>query len=105
MHVHVVSGSCCQRTGSRKEMGLLLGWRSYACRERQSMGFLLNPENESWQIACLWTGGDSNATCAPAPIVNKRFAYMEPAKWQALLRVSDIIESLQLQQQAIYLQR
>lgn len=63
-------------------------WHNYLCYEYQSAAFLMENDSERWQIACLWSGNDINATCAPAPSNNKPIGYIEPEKWRQMLYVS-----------------
>ncbi|KAM3724766.1 putative ubiquitin carboxyl-terminal hydrolase FAF-X [Dirofilaria immitis] len=60
-------------------------WHNYFCYEYQSAAFLMENDSEHWQMTCLWNGNDVNATCAPAPFINKPIAYIEPKKWQQML--------------------
>uniref|UniRef100_A0A915PPX3 Uncharacterized protein n=1 Tax=Setaria digitata TaxID=48799 RepID=A0A915PPX3_9BILA len=64
-------------------------WRNYFCHEYQSVAFLMENDSERWQITCLWSGNDINATCAPAPPNTKPISYIERQKWRQMLNVCD----------------
>lgn len=66
-----------------------MNYREFLCHEYRSSGFFLYNESEyKWPVACMWTGGEMNATCSLAPLVNKTFGYLQPHIWQNMLYVS-----------------
>uniref|UniRef100_A0AC34R4A2 Uncharacterized protein n=1 Tax=Panagrolaimus sp. JU765 TaxID=591449 RepID=A0AC34R4A2_9BILA len=56
--------------------------RSRLCEDDSSAPFLLDKNSDDWPIACIWNGGASNGTCAPAPIMDEDFGYIEPNLWK-----------------------
>uniref|UniRef100_A0A183F180 Leishmanolysin-like peptidase n=1 Tax=Gongylonema pulchrum TaxID=637853 RepID=A0A183F180_9BILA len=65
-----------------------LRYRDFLCNEHRSSGFLLqNESNYNWPVACMWTGGEMNATCGLIPPTEKPFGFLEPREWQMKLFV------------------
>lgn len=66
-----------------------LRYRDYLCAEYRSSGYLLhNDSSYHFQVACMWVGGEMNATCGLIPSTEKPFGYHEPQKWRQMLFVS-----------------
>ncbi|VDM93881.1 unnamed protein product, partial [Onchocerca ochengi] len=63
-----------------------LRYRDYLCTEYRSSGYLLhNSSNYHLQVACMWVGGEMNATCGLIPLTDKTFGYQEPQEWRRML--------------------
>lgn len=65
-----------------------LKYRHELCNDHQSSGFLLSNESDhEWSVACMWTGGETSASCALAPIDNKPINFIDGYKWRKMLYV------------------
>uniref|UniRef100_A0A915Q6C4 t-SNARE coiled-coil homology domain-containing protein n=1 Tax=Setaria digitata TaxID=48799 RepID=A0A915Q6C4_9BILA len=63
-----------------------LQYRDYLCAEHRSSGYLLhNSSNYHLQVACMWVGGEMNATCGLVPPTEKPFGYHDPQQWRRML--------------------
>ncbi|VDM98568.1 unnamed protein product [Thelazia callipaeda] len=66
-----------------------LQYRDFLCAEYRISGFFLqNASNYNLQVACLWVGGEMNASCGLVPSSYKPFGYYKPQKWRQMLFVS-----------------
>ncbi|KHN75576.1 hypothetical protein Tcan_08307 [Toxocara canis] len=66
-------------------LGALMS-RQELCNDHHSAGFLLsNKSDQEWSVACMWTGGETSASCALAPIGNKPINFLEGHKWRKIL--------------------
>ncbi|KAM3724827.1 Syntaxin-16 [Dirofilaria immitis] len=63
-----------------------LQYRNYLCTEYRSSGYLLhNDSSYRLQVACMWIGGEMNATCGLIPLTEKIFGYRKPQEWRQML--------------------
>ncbi|CAG9540710.1 unnamed protein product [Cercopithifilaria johnstoni] len=93
-HVHnlIELGNVAREDGYIIEKNKLrhsLRYRDYLCTEYRSSGYLLqNDSSYHLQVACMWVGGEMNATCGLIPSTEKPFGYHEPEEWRRMLFVS-----------------
>lgn len=75
-------------TFRRNKLRHSLHYRDYLCAEYRISGYLLqNDSNYPLQVACMWVGGEMNASCGLIPSTEKPFGYHEPHEWRRMLFV------------------
>uniref|UniRef100_A0A1I7VZK2 Uncharacterized protein n=1 Tax=Loa loa TaxID=7209 RepID=A0A1I7VZK2_LOALO len=90
-HVHnlVDLGNVAREDGyiiEKTKLRHSLQYRDYLCAEHRISGYLLhNDSSYHLQVACMWVGGEMNATCGLIPSTDKRFGYLEPQEWRRML--------------------
>ncbi|KAL4002087.1 hypothetical protein ACH3XW_2025 [Acanthocheilonema viteae] len=90
-HVHnlIELGNVAREDGyiiEKSKLRYSLQYRDYLCTEYRSSGYLLqNDSSYHLQVACMWVGGEMNATCGLIPSTEKPFGYHEPEEWRRML--------------------
>uniref|UniRef100_A0A0R3S577 SCP domain-containing protein n=1 Tax=Elaeophora elaphi TaxID=1147741 RepID=A0A0R3S577_9BILA len=90
-HVHnlIELGNVAREDGyiiEKTKLRQSLRYRDYLCTEYRSSGYLLqNDSSYQLQVACMWVGGEMNATCGLIPSSEKPFGYHEPEEWRQML--------------------
>ncbi|MCP9259002.1 hypothetical protein DINM_001385 [Dirofilaria immitis] len=78
--------SSVQRAERKTKLRHSLQYRNYLCTEYRSSGYLLhNDSSYRLQVACMWIGGEMNATCGLIPLTEKIFGYRKPQEWRQML--------------------
>uniref|UniRef100_A0AAF5PRK2 Uncharacterized protein n=1 Tax=Wuchereria bancrofti TaxID=6293 RepID=A0AAF5PRK2_WUCBA len=90
-HVHnlVELGNIAREDGyiiEKTKLRHSLRYRDYLCAEYRTSGYLLyNDSSYHLQVACMWVGGEMNASCGLIPSTDKPFGYHEPQEWRRML--------------------